>query len=161
MRGRSRQVDGGRGRNRSRCGESVRDEEASRTDMTTETSSRPPASARHDQCRPFEPYAPFIPGQVVAGPGVILLLTADTGGGHRAAAEALQQALASRYPGRLVAVTCDPLTGARANRAVGWMCLRYRPLLRVGPLLWAPLVQVGKGALTTWGLSRLLVRLAA
>lgn len=87
--------------------------------MTTEISPRPPASTRHDQCHPSEPSAPFTSGPVVAdGPGVILLLTADTGGGHRAAAEALQQALASRYPGRLVAVTCDPLTGTGANRGV-------------------------------------------
>jgi 1,2-diacylglycerol 3-beta-galactosyltransferase len=129
--------------------------------MTTETSSRPPASAQYDQCRPFEPSAPITPGQVVDEPGVILLLTADTGGGHRAAAEALQQALESRHPGRLVAVTCDPLTGADANRVLGWFCLRYGPLVRVTPWLWSLLFHATNTPVSLWILQRLLTRFAS
>ncbi len=119
--------------------------------MTTETGSRLRAS-------PFEPSASITSGQVVAGPGVILLLTADTGGGHRAAAEALRQALDSRYPGRLVAVTCDPLTGADANRVVGWVCLRYGPLVRVAPWLWSFLFHATNAAVTVGIMQRLLTR---
>jgi len=100
--------------------------------MTTETSSRP-TSAQYGRHRPFDSFGPTMPGQAADGPGVILLLTADTGGGHRAAAEAVQQALVSRHPGRLIAVTCDPLTGTDASRVVSWLCLRYGPLVRVAP----------------------------
>jgi 1,2-diacylglycerol 3-beta-galactosyltransferase len=92
---------------------------------------------------------------------VILLLTADTGGGHRAAAEALRQALASRYPGRLVAVTCDPLTGADANRVLGWFCLRYGPLVRVVPWLWSLLFHATNTPASLWILQRLLARFAS
>ncbi|MBO0868096.1 MAG: hypothetical protein J2P15_05985 [Micromonosporaceae bacterium] len=94
-------------------------------------------------------------------PGVVLLLTADTGGGHRAAAEALRQALHSRYPRRLVAVTCDPLTGVQANRLVGWVCRRYGTLLRAAPWLW---LLVFHASNTTIGLRivrRLLARCAS
>ncbi|MEV0716890.1 hypothetical protein AB0H87_19990, partial [Asanoa sp. NPDC050611] len=75
----------------------------------------------------------------LAGPRVILLLTADTGGGHRAAAEAIRQAVHCRYPDELATVTCDPLTGAEANRIVGWVCRRYGPLVRAAPWLWSVL----------------------
>jgi 1,2-diacylglycerol 3-beta-galactosyltransferase len=129
--------------------------------MTTETSSRPPASAWYDQCNPFEPSAPTTSEQVVDGPRVVLLLTADTGGGHRAAAEALQQALDSRYPGRLVAVTCDPLTGAEANRVVGWVCLRYGPLVRMAPWLWSLLFHVTSAPTAVGIVQRLLTRFAS
>jgi 1,2-diacylglycerol 3-beta-galactosyltransferase len=100
-------------------------------------------------------------GQVVDGPRVILLLTADTGGGHRAAAEAVQQALDSRHAGRLVAVTCDPLTGADANRVVGWVCLRYGPLLRVAPWVWSLLFHATNTPVSLGILQRLLTRLAS
>ncbi|MEV4624016.1 glycosyltransferase [Asanoa sp. NPDC049573] len=73
----------------------------------------------------------------LAGPRVILVLTADTGGGHRAAAEAIRQAVHRRYPDELATVTCDPLTGAEANRSVAWVCGRYGPLVRDAPWLWS------------------------
>lgn len=126
--------------------------------MTTKTSSRLPASA-DDQCRPFS--ASIASGQVRDGPGAILLLTADTGGGHRAAAEALQQALESRYPGRLVAVTCDPLTGTDAHRVVGWFCFRYGPLVRVAPWLWSLLFHATNTRVSLWILRRLITRFAS
>jgi 1,2-diacylglycerol 3-beta-galactosyltransferase len=100
-------------------------------------------------------------GQVVDGSRAILLLTADTGGGHRAAAEALRQELNSRYAGQLVAVTCDPLTGVDANPIVRWICLRYGPLVRVAPWLWSLLFHVTNTAATVGTMRRLLARFAS
>ena len=91
----------------------------------------------------------------------ILLLTADTGGGHRAAAEALRQELDRRYGGRLVAVTCDPLTGAHANRIVRWVCLRYGPLVRTAPWLWSLLFHGTNNPVTVALMRRLLARSAS
>lgn len=91
----------------------------------------------------------------------ILLLTADTGGGHRAAAEALRQELDRRYGGRLVAVTCDPLTGAHANRIVRWVCLRYGPLVRTAPWLWSVLFHGTNNPVTVAVMRRLLARFAS
>lgn len=91
----------------------------------------------------------------------ILLLTADTGGGHRAAAEALRQALERRYGGRLTAVTCDPLTGVHANRIVRWVCLRYGPLVRIAPWLWSLLFHATNTPLTVAVMRRLLARFAS
>jgi len=90
----------------------------------------------------------------------ILLLTADTGGGHRAAAEALRQELDRRYGGRLVAVTCDPLTGAHASRIVRWVCLRYGPLVRTAPWLWSLLFHGTNNPVTVALMRRLLARSA-
>jgi hypothetical protein len=42
-----------------------------------------------------------------ARPGTVLFLTADTGGGHRAATEAIGHALDGRFPGRFTTVVCD------------------------------------------------------
>lgn len=94
-------------------------------------------------------------------PRVILLLTADTGGGHRAAAEALRQALDRRYAGRVVAVTCDPLTGAGANRIVRWVCLRYGPLVRIAPWLWSLVFHATNTPVTVGVMRRVLARFAS
>src|ERR1700722_13238734 len=39
----------------------------------------------------------------------VLLIAADTGGGHRAAAQAISEELTRLYPGRFTPVLCDPL----------------------------------------------------
>ena len=68
-------------------------EEAGGRAMTAENGSRPPASAQYGDHRP----GPDAPQPTAPGaPRVILLLTADTGGGHRAAAEAVREAFNSR-----------------------------------------------------------------
>jgi 1,2-diacylglycerol 3-beta-galactosyltransferase len=129
--------------------------------MTTETSPRTQARARDDRHRPFDSPGATVPGQAADGPDVILLLTADTGGGHRAAAQAVQQALVSRHPGRLVAVTCDPLTGADASPLVARVCLSYGPLVRAAPWLWAILFHATNTPMSLWILQRLLGRFVA
>jgi 1,2-diacylglycerol 3-beta-galactosyltransferase len=116
--------------------------------MTTDTTSRSPS-------------VPVTSRPVLDGPQVILLLTADTGGGHRAAAEALQQALDSRYPGQLVAVTCDPLMGADANRVARWVCRRYGSLVRAAPWLWSLLFHATNAPGAVGIVRRLLTRFAS
>ena len=112
--------------------------------------------------RADEVLLPDPPGQVAGEePGVVLLLTADTGGGHRAAAEAIRQALERRYPDRFVPVACDPLTGADVNRAVGWLCRRYGSLVRLAPCLWSLLFHGTNTPATLRILRRLLIRFAA
>lgn len=86
----------------------------------------------------------------------VLFLTADTGGGHRAAAEAISQALHSRYPGRFVAVVCDPLTGSEAHRLLRRMCRWYGPLTRGAPWLWSVIFHVTNAPVTLWILRRLV-----
>jgi 1,2-diacylglycerol 3-beta-galactosyltransferase len=71
-----------------------------------------------------------------ARPAPVLFLIADTGGGHRAAAEAVIEALDRLHPGRFEPVLCDPLAGPRA----AWLLRRcsrlYGPLIRWAPWLW-------------------------
>lgn len=74
--------------------------------------------------------------------GTVLFLVADTGGGHRAAAAALIEAIGRRYPGRLVAVECDPLGGPSAPTVLRWITRLYGPLIRWTPWLWGALFRV-------------------
>jgi 1,2-diacylglycerol 3-beta-galactosyltransferase len=62
----------------------------------------------------------------------LLFLVADTGGGHRAAAHAVGQAL----PAAFRPVLCDPLGGARAPALLRRLTGLYGPLVRHSPLLW-------------------------
>jgi 1,2-diacylglycerol 3-beta-galactosyltransferase len=66
----------------------------------------------------------------------LLFLIADTGGGHRAAATAVGEALHHAYPGQFAPLLCDPLGGpgsARLPRAVTGC---YGPLIRHAPRLY-------------------------
>jgi hypothetical protein len=47
----------------------------------------------------------------------LLFLTSATGGGHRAAAAAVAEAVERRYPGRFAPVMCDPLACPGSVRA--------------------------------------------
>ena len=66
----------------------------------------------------------------------MLFLIADTGGGHRAAAEAVIGALERGYPGAFDPVLCDPVGGPRAARLLRWLTGLYGPTIRWVPLLW-------------------------
>jgi len=74
--------------------------------------------------------------------GTVLFLVADTGGGHRAAAAALIEAIGRHYPGRLVPVECDPLGGPSAPTVLRWITRLYGPLIRWAPWLWGALFHV-------------------
>lgn len=67
----------------------------------------------------------------------VLVLTADTGGGHRAAAGAVVEALDRGFPGRFTAVWCDPLGGPTAGAMPRLLAAAYAPVIRWAPWLWA------------------------
>lgn len=69
-------------------------------------------------------------------PARVLLLTADTGGGHRASAEALRDEFAHRHGDRVAGIMLDPLTGPDAPRPVAGIARLYGPLIRHAPLVW-------------------------
>ncbi len=69
----------------------------------------------------------------------VLLLTADTGGGHRAGMEALREEFAHRYGEHVTSVALDPLTGPAAPSLVSKIARLYGPLVRHAPCLWGVL----------------------
>jgi 1,2-diacylglycerol 3-beta-galactosyltransferase len=69
-------------------------------------------------------------------PAPLLFLIADTGGGHRNAAQAVGQALDRMYPGRFAPVLCDPLSGPGSARLLRWVTGLYGPAIRLAPWLW-------------------------
>ena len=73
-----------------------------------------------------------------ATPRHLLFLVADTGGGHRASAEAVARRLATAYPGRFATHVLDPFTQA-APRVVGQVVGWYSPITRFAPWLWGAL----------------------
>jgi len=66
----------------------------------------------------------------------LLFLIADTGGGHRAAAGAVAEALEWSYPGRFAPELCDPLGGPDAAPLLRRIAGCYGPLTRWVPWLW-------------------------
>ena len=61
-------------------------------------------------------------------PARLLFLVAETGGGHLAAAQAVDHALQQAFPGRFEAVVHDPLPR--------WFTGLYGPVVRFAPWLW-------------------------
>lgn len=90
----------------------------------------------------------------------VLFLTADTGGGHRAAVEAIGDALERRFPGRFATAVCDPLTGAEAQPLLRRVCRSYGPLIRRAPWLWSVAFHATDTPVLRWLLRALLVRAA-
>lgn len=76
----------------------------------------------------------------------VLVLFADTGAGHRRAAEAVIEALAVARPG-LRAVLCDPLTGPAAARPLRWLARLYGPAVRWAPWAWGAAYYVSNSRL--------------
>jgi 1,2-diacylglycerol 3-beta-galactosyltransferase len=89
-------------------------------------------------------------------PVPLLFLIADTGGGHRAAARAVSQALDSAYPGIFAPVLCDPLRGDGSSRLLRWVTGLYEPLIRLAPWLWGA-VYYGSDSLPATRLLRLIL----
>lgn len=75
-------------------------------------------------------------GSRAATPVPLLFVIADTGGGHRNAAQAVSQALDQAYPGRFAPVLCDPLGGPGSARLLRWVTRMYGPAIRLAPWLW-------------------------
>jgi 1,2-diacylglycerol 3-beta-galactosyltransferase len=66
----------------------------------------------------------------------LLFLIGDTGGGHRSAAAAVQQALDGTAPGRFETVICDALRGPDVPWLQRWWAGLYGPCIRLTPWLW-------------------------
>jgi 1,2-diacylglycerol 3-beta-galactosyltransferase len=66
----------------------------------------------------------------------LLFLIGDTGGGHRSAAAAVQQALDGAAPGQFETVTCDALRGPDVFWLQRWWAGLYGPCIRLTPWLW-------------------------
>jgi 1,2-diacylglycerol 3-beta-galactosyltransferase len=97
-----------------------------------------------------------------ARPGSVplLFLIADTGGGHRAAAAAVADALERGYPGRYAPVLCDPLAGPAAPRLLRLITRAYGPVVRLAPWLWGIIYHATDSSLAAWLLRRILLALA-
>jgi 1,2-diacylglycerol 3-beta-galactosyltransferase len=94
------------------------------------------------------------------GPVPLLFLIADTGGGHRAAAAAVADALERGYPGRYAPVLCDPLAGPAAPRLLRLITQAYGPVVRLAPWLWGVIYHATDSSLAAWLLRRTLLALA-
>ncbi len=66
----------------------------------------------------------------------LLFLIGDTGGGHRSAAAAVQQALDRELPGLFEPVICDALRGPDVPWLQRWWAGLYGPGIRLTPWLW-------------------------
>jgi 1,2-diacylglycerol 3-beta-galactosyltransferase len=78
------------------------------------------------------------PAAVAVEPIHLLFLVADTGGGHRASAEAVARRLAAAHPGRFATHVLDPFVQA-SPRLVGRVVGLYSPITRYTPWLWGAL----------------------
>ncbi|HEX4255291.1 MAG TPA: glycosyltransferase [Streptosporangiaceae bacterium] len=90
----------------------------------------------------------------------LLFLTADTGGGHRNAAQAVGHALNLAYPGRFAPALCDPLGGPGSARLLRWVTGLYGPVIRLAPWLWGAVYYTCDSRLAMGVLRRTLLRLA-
>ncbi len=86
-------------------------------------------------CTDSRPEPPAPAGQA-GGRVPLLFLTSATGGGHRAAATAVAEALGRRYPGRYAPVICDPLAGPGSGWLSRWIAGGYGWVIRYAPRLW-------------------------
>jgi 1,2-diacylglycerol 3-beta-galactosyltransferase len=89
----------------------------------------------------------------------LLFLIAETGGGHRAAATAVAEALDHGYPGRYAPVLFDPLAGPDAPRLLRWITAGYGPLIRLAPWLWGAIYYATDSRPAAWLLHRGLLAL--
>jgi 1,2-diacylglycerol 3-beta-galactosyltransferase len=76
----------------------------------------------------------------VSVPKRLLFLFSDTGAGHRAAAEAVAEALRRRYPNRFLVDCYDPMRDQRV--IAGRLTALYGPVTRRVPFLWGAAYRV-------------------
>jgi 1,2-diacylglycerol 3-beta-galactosyltransferase len=93
-----------------------------------------------------------------SAPLPVLFLMADTGGGHRNAAQAVGESLELAYPGRFAPVLCDPLGGHGSSRLLRWVTGLYGPAVRLAPWLWGAAYYVTNVRPAMWLLWRTLLR---
>ena len=90
----------------------------------------------------------------------LLFVIADTGGGHRAAAAAVTDALEERYPGRFQPVLCNPLDGPDSSRLLRWVTGLYGPSIRIAPWTWGVIYYSSDSKMAMAFLRRSLLALA-
>lgn len=90
----------------------------------------------------------------------VLFLVSDTGGGHRAAAQAVADALRQRFPGRFAPVLLDPLSGPGSSPLLRRVVRLYGPGVRFAPWLWGAAYRITDSVPATWLLRHSLLRLA-
>ena len=101
------------------------------------------------------------PGAPGPRPATLLFLVADTGGGHRRAAEAVGRALELAFPGTLVPVLCDPLAGPSSPPVARWLTRLYGPLIRRAPRAWGAIYRLSDSTRAVGFLQRTLLADAA
>jgi 1,2-diacylglycerol 3-beta-galactosyltransferase len=87
----------------------------------------------------------------------LLFLIGDTGGGHRSAALAVQQALDRELPGRFAPVTWDPLRGPDVPWLLRWFAGLYGLCIRITPWLWWSFWRTSNSALGLRALRRTIM----
>jgi 1,2-diacylglycerol 3-beta-galactosyltransferase len=100
------------------------------------------------------------PGEAPRAPTPLLFLVADTGGGHRSAAQAVADALGRAYPGRFAPVLLDPLTGPRAPWPLRRVTRLYGPLIRWAPRAWGAVYRLTDSRPAVRALAGTALRLA-
>lgn len=90
----------------------------------------------------------------------VLLLFADTGGGHRAAAQAVAEALEGEYPGVFAPSLYDPLHTPRSPRLLRGVTGLYGPIVRYAPWAWGAVYRASDSRAAALALRRTWLRLA-
>jgi 1,2-diacylglycerol 3-beta-galactosyltransferase len=96
----------------------------------------------------------------VPRPTPLLFLVADTGGGHRSAAQAVADALGRAWPGRFEPFLLDPLGGPRSAWLLRRITRLYGPVIRRAPWAWGAAYRASDSARAMRLLERTLLRLA-
>src|SRR3984893_9157035 len=100
-------------------------------------------------------------GAAATTPAPLLFLIADTGGGHRNAAQAVSQALDRMPPCSFAPVLCDRRSARRSARLLRWVTGLYGPAIRLAPWLWGAAYHGCNSRPAMGLLRRTLVQLAA
>ncbi|MBO0773361.1 MAG: hypothetical protein J2P35_18055, partial [Actinobacteria bacterium] len=100
------------------------------------------------------------PSPAPSSPVPVLFLVADTGGGHRAAAQAVAGRLRHAWPGRFEPVLLDPLAGPGSAWLLRRVARLYGPAIRHVPWLWGAAYRVTNSRPAMTMLERTLLRLA-
>lgn len=90
----------------------------------------------------------------------VLLLFAETGGGHRSAAEAVADALQAAYPGVFAPWLYDPLCTPQSAAALRSVARLYGPAVRFTPRAWGALYRASDSRPAAALLRRTWLRLA-
>jgi 1,2-diacylglycerol 3-beta-galactosyltransferase len=90
----------------------------------------------------------------------VLLLFADTGGGHRSAAQAVADALEDEYPGVFAPSLYDPIRTWRSPRLLRSVGGLYGPIVRFAPWAWGAIYHASDSRLAAELLRQTWLRLA-